>query len=79
MRENVHTTRPSHYALSEDDGRTWSTPRPGLFYADRPAAGLLHDGRLLVTYRNVEPAPTSVRCGEDATPAPGPGSAMWRG
>ena len=49
MRENVHTTRPSHYVLSEDEGRTWSTPRPTPFYADRPAAGLLHSGRLLVT------------------------------
>ena len=79
MRENVHTTRPprSHYVLSEDEGRTWSTPRPTPFYADRPAAGLLHSGRLLVTYRNVEPARDERRrCGKDATPAPGPGSAI---
>jgi sialidase-1 len=41
MRENVHTTRPSHCVVSDDDGRTWSTPRPAPFYADRPAAGLL--------------------------------------
>ena len=57
MRENVHTTRPSHYVLSEDEGRTWSTPLPTPFYADRPAAAPLLGGRLLVTYRNVEPAP----------------------
>jgi sialidase-1 len=57
MRENVHTTRPSHCVVSDDDGRTWSTPRPAPFYADRPAAGLLQSGRLLVTYRNVEPGP----------------------
>ena len=57
MRENVHTNRPSHYVISEDDGWTWSTPRPTPFYGDRPSADLLQSGRLLVTYRNVEPAP----------------------
>ena len=61
MRENVHTTRPSHYVLSEDEGYTWSSPRPTPFYGDRPVAGLLKSGRLLVTYRNVEPAPGEVK------------------
>ena len=42
---------------SDDDGRTWSVPRPTPFYGDRPSIGLLQSGRLLVTYRNVEPAP----------------------
>ena len=57
MRENVHTNRPSHYVISEDEGWTWSAPRPTPFYGDRPSAGLLQSGRLLVAYRNVEPAP----------------------
>ena len=61
MRENVHTTRPSHYVLSADDGYTWSTPRRAPFFGDRPAAGLLQSGKLLVTYRNVEPAPGEVK------------------
>jgi sialidase-1 len=57
MRENEHIKRPSHYSLSDDAGSTWSTPRRTPFYADRPAAGVLESGRILVTYRNVEPAP----------------------
>ena len=61
MRENVHTTRPSHYVLSADDGYTWSAPSPAPFYGDRPAAGLLQSGKLLVTYRNVEPEPGEVK------------------
>ncbi|MFW6116098.1 MAG: sialidase family protein [bacterium] len=61
MRENVHTTRPSHYVFSDDEGRTWSEPRPSPFYADRPAAGVLQGGQVLVTYRNVEPAPGEVK------------------
>ena len=75
MRENVHTTRPSHYALSEDEGRTWSSPRPTPFHADRPGAGLLRGGRLLVTYRNVEPAPDerTMRKGRN------PGTWAWLG
>ena len=40
MRENVHTSRPSHYVISEDEGYVWSTPRPGPFYGDRPAGGV---------------------------------------
>ena len=75
MRENVHTNRPSHYVISEDEGRVWSTPRPTPFYGDRPSAGLLQSGRLLVTYRNVEPAPgeTITKVGRN------PGTWGWLG
>ena len=65
MRENVHTTRPSHYVLSEDDGYTWSTPRPAPFYGDRPAAGLLQSGKLLAIYRNVEPKPGATKLNDE--------------
>ena len=75
MRENVHTNRPSHYVISEDEGRVWSTPRPTPFYGDRPSAGLLQNGRLLVAYRNVEPAPgeTKLKVGRN------PGTWAWLG
>ena len=75
MRENVHTTRPSHYVLSQDEGRTWSTPRPTPFYGDRPGGGLLKSGRLLVTYRNVEPAPGEKKLGVGRNP----GTWAWLG
>jgi perosamine synthetase len=75
MRENVHTTRPSHYVISDDEGRTWSIPRPTPFYGDRPSIGTLQSGRLLVTYRNVEPAPgeTKLKVGRH------PGTWAWLG
>ncbi len=75
MRENVHTHRPSHYVISEDEGRLWSTPRPTVFFGDRPSGGVLQSGRLLVTYRNVEPAPDeeNLKLGRD------PGTWAWRG
>ena len=76
MRENVHTTRPSHYVLSADDGYTWSTPRPSPFYGDRPAAGLLQSGRLLVIYRNVEPALGQVKLNNAGR---NPGTWAWLG
>ena len=76
MRENIHTTRPSHYVLSADDGYTWSTPRPAPFYGDRPAAGLLQSGRLLVIYRNVEPKPGAVKLNNEGR---NPGTWAWRG
>ena len=76
MRENVHTTRPSHYVLSTDDGHTWSTPRPAPFYGDRPAAGLLESGRLLVIYRNVEPAPGQEKLNDAGR---NPGTWAWLG
>ncbi len=75
MRENVHTSRPSHYVISEDEGYVWSTPRPGPFYGDRPTGGVLQSGRLLFTYRNVEPAPgeKTMKAGHD------PGTWAWLG
>ena len=76
MRENVHTTRPSHYVLSADEGHTWSTPRPTPFYGDRPAAGLLENSRLLVIYRNVEPAPGEVKLNKAGRH---PGTWAWLG
>ena len=75
MRENEHIKRPSHYCLSEDEGNTWSTPAPTPFYADRPAAGLLQSGRILVTYRNVEPAPGERKLKVGARP----GTWAWLG
>ena len=75
MRENVHTTRPSHYVISEDEGRTWSAPRPTPLYGDRPAGGVLGSGRLLVTYRNVEPAPGETKLKEGRNP----GTWAWLG
>jgi sialidase-1 len=75
MRENVHGHRPSHYSYSEDEGRTWLAPSRCPFYADRPSAGLLQSGRLLVVYRNVEPAEGEerVRVGRN------PGTWAWLG
>ncbi len=75
MRENVHTHRPSHYVISEDEGRVWSTPRPTPFFGDRPGGGILQSGRILVTYRNVEPA------ADEKTMVLGrnPGTWAWRG
>ena len=75
MRENVHTHRPSHYVISEDEGRVWSTPRPTVFFGDRPGGGVLQSGRLLVTYRNVEPAPDE----EKLELGRNPGTWAWRG
>ena len=75
MRENVHTHRPSHYVISEDEGRVWSTPRPTPLFGDRPGGGILQSGRILVTYRNVEPAADekTMVLGRD------PGTWAWRG
>jgi hypothetical protein len=52
LRENNHSGYPSYVAFSEDLGKTWSRPRPLPFAGDRPFAGELPDGRVLVTYRN---------------------------
>ena len=75
MRENTHTTRPSHFAVSEDEGVIWSSPRPSPFHGDRPAGGVLRSGRLLVTYRNVEPGPgeAKLKVGRN------PGTWAWTG
>lgn len=52
MRENNHHNHPSYLSFSEDDGRTWSHPVEAPFSGDRPFAGQLPDGRVLVTFRN---------------------------
>ena len=53
LRENNHSGYPSYLSSSYDSGRTWSHPRPLPFAGDRPFAGELPDGRVLITYRNV--------------------------
>lgn len=75
MREDQHTNRPSHYVISEDEGYVWSTPRQGPFYGDRPTGGVLQSGRLLFTYRNVEPAPGETTMKEGRNP----GTWAWLG
>lgn len=52
LRENNHNGYPSYAAYSNDQGRSWSKPRALPFSGDRPFAGELPDGRVLVTYRN---------------------------
>ena len=52
MRENNHCGYPSYMSFSYDQGRSWSRPVPLPFSGDRPFAGELSDGRVLVTYRN---------------------------
>ena len=75
MRENVHTHRPSHYVISEDGGQVWSAPKPTPFFGDRPGGGVLQSGRLLVTHRNVEPAPDE----EIMVKGRNPGTWAWLG
>ena len=75
MRENVHIHRPSHYVISEDEGRVWSAPRPTVLFGDRPDCGVLESGRLMVTYRNVEPAPDEEKLDKGRNP----GTWAWRG
>lgn len=55
MRENSFVYEPMYACLSEDDGGTWSAPIPTPLIGHRPTVGLVSDGRLLVTYRNVGP------------------------
>jgi len=55
MRENSFVFEPMYFALSRDDGATWSLPRPTPVAGHRPTIGLTPSGRLLVTYRNVGP------------------------
>jgi hypothetical protein len=50
MRENNHNNYPCYLSFSEDRGVTWSTPVEAPFSGDRPYAGLLSDGRMLVTH-----------------------------
>ncbi len=52
MRENNHNGYPSYVSFSYDQGHIWTPPRPLPFSGDRPFAGQIADGRVLVTYRN---------------------------
>ena len=52
VRENNHSGYPSYVSFSYDQGRKWSRPQPLPFAGDRPFAGELSDGRVLVTFRN---------------------------
>lgn len=52
LRENSALGLPAYLCFSEDDGLTWSVSKPfPLPGAHRPKAGLLADGRILITYR----------------------------
>jgi hypothetical protein len=55
MRENSFVYEPMYTCLSDDDGCTWSDPKPTPLIGHRPTVGLTSDGNLLVTYRNVAP------------------------
>ena len=52
MRDNLHNNYPSQVSFSFDNGDSWTQPMEAPFAGDRPFAGQLPDGRLLVTYRN---------------------------
>ncbi len=75
MREDTLTKRPSHCAISENEGLTWSKPFPSPFHGHRPMVGILQSGLLLVTYRNVEPAldEEKLKVGKN------PGTSAWLG
>ena len=45
--------QPSRVFFSDDGGRSWSAPQLAPVYAQRPIIGLLPDGRVLVTYRDI--------------------------
>jgi sialidase-1 len=52
MRENSGQGWPGPKCFSRDDGRTWEGPyETDMLGCHRPVAGLLADGRVLVTYR----------------------------
>ena len=52
LRENSGRGWPALKCLSRDGGRTWAGPYPTLIAGcHRPVAGLLADGRILLTYR----------------------------
>lgn len=55
MRENSFVFEPMYCSISNDNGVSWSTPVGTPLMGHRPTMGLLPDGRLLVTYRNVGP------------------------
>ncbi|UCH33762.1 MAG: exo-alpha-sialidase [Armatimonadota bacterium] len=53
MRENSGKGYPTFLSRSSDRGQTWSPIEPTDMIGHRPVAGLLPDGRILVTYRDV--------------------------
>jgi len=55
MRENSFVYEPMYLCISDDNGKNWSDPVPTPLIGHRPTMGLIPDGRLLVTYRNVGP------------------------
>lgn len=55
MRENSHVYEPMYLSVSEDEGVSWSPPRPTPLIGHRPTLGRTPDGRFLVTYRAVGP------------------------
>lgn len=55
MRENSFVFEPMYCSISTDNGASWSAPVDTPLMGHRPTMGLLPDGRLLVTYRNVGP------------------------
>nr|WP_321512772.1 sialidase family protein [uncultured Pseudodesulfovibrio sp.] len=55
MRENSFVFEPMYCAISMDKGTSWSEPVETPLMGHRPTMGLIPDGRLLVTYRNVGP------------------------
>lgn len=61
LRENNHSGYPSYVSFSYDLGHSWSKPKPLPFAGDRPFAGEMPDGRVLITYRN--------QCGNTGTQA----------
>ncbi len=60
MRENSFVYDSMYLCISGDFGATWSRPVATPLIGHRPTLGLLDDGRLLVTYRNVAPDPGTV-------------------
>ena len=62
MRENNHNNYPCYLAFSDDQGLSWSSPKPAPFSGDRTFAGQLDDGLVLVTYRNKAGTPGLYAC-----------------
>jgi len=53
MRENSMIKYPSFTSFSYDNGKSWSEAQEIPIIGDRPVAGQLPDGDILITYRNV--------------------------
>jgi hypothetical protein len=56
LRENTRTA-PSQIIFSEDEGATWTEPRPlpASLHGDRHTAKFAPDGRLLISFRKISP------------------------